>query len=149
MLIVLLLEGCSMSPFRSGASPTAPSEAVAVATDSTPTAPAEAVAEAADSTGTVAQPPETRRVAPEVGGVQVELSETQRRSLAAEATKDLEHAEHVLVTYRKPRNSENGEKLDTIRTLVDAARAAYDQDLRAAATLAHKARLLAAELAGK
>jgi hypothetical protein len=92
-----------------------------------------------------AEPEPLEAVAP----VQVELSAEERVALAAEARKDLELAEQALRSGdAEPTSAEWREKLDTIRNLIDSAKAAYTEDLRAAATLAHKARLLAEELAG-
>jgi hypothetical protein len=87
--------------------------------------------------------PETEVVAE----VQVELSTEERLALAADASRDLAHAEQALLAEDpNPPSAERREKLDTIRSLIDSAKAAYADDLRAAATLAHKARLLAEEL---
>jgi hypothetical protein len=92
-----------------------------------------------------AEPEPAEPVAP----VQVELSAEERLALATEARRDLELAEQALRSEDPhPPGAGRREKLDTIRNLIDSAKAAYSEDLRAAATLAHKARLLAEELSG-
>jgi hypothetical protein len=109
-------------------------------------APAEDRGPVPRETPTAPEPPAELEV---VAPVQVELSAEERVALAAEARKDLELAEQALRSGdAEPTSDERREKLDTIRNLIDSAKAAYTEDLRAAATLAHKARLLAEELAG-
>jgi hypothetical protein len=93
---------------------------------------------------TPADPPPAIAPEQEVG---VELDAARRADLAAQATKDLEEAQHAIQTFpRESVNPERLQKIETVESLIQAARAAYDSDVEAAAALAHKARLLAAEL---
>jgi hypothetical protein len=77
----------------------------------------------------------------------VELNAGQRANLAAQASKDLDAAQHAIQTLpRQNVPAARLQKIETVEGLIHAARAAYDSDIEAAASLAHKARLLATEL---
>jgi hypothetical protein len=177
-LAVLLLCGCSLLPGRGAQpDPGEPPLAEGAPADTTSIAAADSTAETAQAVLTDAEPvlveepapssdpeplpagpapdPPSEPVVAQVepaepsAPVQVELSAEERLSLATEARKDLELAEQALRSEDPdPPGAERREKLDTIRNLIDSAKAAYSEDLRAAATLAHKARLLAEELSG-
>ncbi|MGQ0721276.1 MAG: hypothetical protein ACT4PE_06840 [Candidatus Eiseniibacteriota bacterium] len=177
-LAALLFCGCSLMPGGSAEpDPGEPPLTETVPADTTSIAAADSTVDAAQPVLTDAEPvpveepapasdpepvpavpapdPPAERVVAEAGPaeplapVQVELSAEERLSLATEARKDLELAEQALRSEDPdPPGAERREKLDTIRNLIDSAKAAYSEDLRAAATLAHKARLLAEELSG-
>jgi hypothetical protein len=173
-LIVLAAAGggCSLLPFRAEPAPTAPAPAVA---DST--AAAENPVELGETTGPApAQPPAsgeatspgTDTAGPGADGaspspapapapdpaagdqVTVQISDTERAELEARARESLRAAGRVIRTIdRNALNAARMEKLTTAESLVDAAKAAFADDVRAAAALAHKASVLLAELTAK
>lgn len=120
--------------------------------------PGEAVAAADTSAGAAATPPSETTPGPtpvtlppapigpeqEVG---VDLDVARRAELVAQATKDLEEAQRMIrAVPRDTAGPERLQKIETVESLIQAARAAFDTDVQAAAALAHKAQLLAAEL---
>lgn len=92
----------------------------------------------------VTSPPPAITPEQEVG---VELDATRRAGLAAQARKDLEEAQLAIQAIpRETAAADRLQKIETVESLIHAARAAYDTDVQASAALAHKARLLASEL---
>jgi hypothetical protein len=79
--------------------------------------------------------------------VTVQISDDERAELEARARESLRDARRVIRTIdRSSLSAERLEKLAAAESLVEQARAAFDGDVRAAATLAHKASVLLAEL---
>jgi hypothetical protein len=80
--------------------------------------------------------------------VAVEMDPSERKRLESQARADLASVERALLAASsRPRDHDSNETVATIRGLMDAARSALaESDVQAAATLAHKARLLADEL---
>lgn len=79
--------------------------------------------------------------------VKVQISDAERAELETQARESLREARRVIRSIdRSTLSAERLEKLATAESLVESARAAFDTDIRAAATLAHKASVLLAEL---
>jgi hypothetical protein len=78
----------------------------------------------------------------------VDLDDEERQTLTSNAQRDLREAEQsIRDAERRVLSAENRETLATVEGLLAAARDAFaEHDIQAAATLAHKARLLASEL---
>jgi hypothetical protein len=91
---------------------------------------------------------ETTPIAAQPAEISVELGAEETAELGQKIAEDLDHAEQSMRALR--RNELTGDdrvRLETAETLIqDARRERAEGDLRAAATLAHKARLLAEEL---
>ena len=81
--------------------------------------------------------------------VSVDLSDAERLRLATEAERDIKEAERLIGAIRRDRLGADGlERLRTVEGLIGQARAASrGTDVEGAARVAHKARLLATELA--
>ena len=83
--------------------------------------------------------------------VSVDIPEKERADLAAKTREDIRETEAILSALEAGADRDRmRERIDTVRGLIQQSRAAGDRkDARAAATLAHKARLLATEMAGR
>jgi len=80
----------------------------------------------------------------------VQISDAERAELETRARESLREARKVIRTIdRSSLSAERLEKLAAAESLVDQARAAFEDDVRAAATLAHKASVLLGELTAK
>ncbi|MFN0152403.1 MAG: hypothetical protein ACKVU1_16990 [bacterium] len=153
--------GCSLVPQFGGepasdvtAERTAPADTAAVAAPSDSAAsPAKADSVRSASTtetrdagaaASAPRPGEDRDAA-----VTVELGGVERTRLASETRRDLAEAERALGTAReKSRKPDALERMKTVEGLIAQARSSYDaNDIEGASRLAHKARLLALELA--
>ncbi len=89
---------------------------------------------------------ETAPVAPS-GRISIGLSEEERNRLLSAARLDLESAQTGLTSFGDGGSGGVADLVQTIKDLMKAAQAAEGRDdLQAAAALAHKARLLAANL---
>lgn len=79
--------------------------------------------------------------------VKVQISDAERAELENEARESLREARRVIRSIdRTTLSEERLEKLTAAESLVEAAKAAFEDDIRAAATLAHKASVLLTEL---
>jgi hypothetical protein len=108
-----------------------------------------AVAESTSARAAAA--PDTLRAAtaPPALEISVELSPEEKQALAHQITVDLDQAQQAMSSLRtETLSAEDTVRLETTERLVaDAERVRGEGDLRAAAVLAHKAKLLAEELA--
>lgn len=154
--------GCSLVP-RFGGEPaseiTAERTAADTAAVATPSdsAASDATADSARSTSAVeirGPSAAANAVRPGHGrdaAVSVDLSGVERTRLASDTRRDLAEAERALSTAReKSLKPDALERMKTVEGLIAQARSSYDaNDIEGASRLAHKARLLALELAGK
>ena len=94
--------------------------------------------------------PETPPPEPKISAQQevgVGLDATTKADLAVQTRKDLDEAERLVRTLAAGElSAERREKVATVDSLITSSRAAFDADIEAAASLAHKARLLAEEI---
>lgn len=79
--------------------------------------------------------------------VAVELGTAKRAELVVQARKDVVEAERLIAGHVPGSDTARNDKVRAVQGLVAQARTAMDMDPDAAATLAHKARLLAEEIA--
>ena len=91
---------------------------------------------------------ETTPIVAEPAAISVELGAEETAELEQRIAEDLDHAEQSIRALRRDEvTGDERVRLETAETLIqDARRERAEGDLRAAATLAHKARLLAEEL---
>lgn len=84
-------------------------------------------------------------------GISIELGAEEAAELGRQIAEDLDHAEQSIRTLNRAQLAgEDAVRLETAETLIRDARQERDEgDLRAAATLAHKAKLLAEELSAE
>lgn len=79
--------------------------------------------------------------------VAVDLGAQRRAELVVQARKDVVEAERMIAGYVPTADTARNEKVRAVEGLITQARSALETDPDAAATLAHKARLLAEEIA--
>ncbi len=79
--------------------------------------------------------------------VAVELGTDRRAELVVQARKDVVEAERLIAALAPATDAARADKVRAVEGLVAQARTAMEMDPDAAATLAHKARLLAEEIA--